>query len=128
MPLKEINQSTVGYETPPFLNHDQKIEDVPNSVKNSMEKIEDIQNCRTHTDRHDSCKCKVSTGLVTPDRLKLPKAFKYPERYTSPTDNILSPISKGLLARKSTRGGALLPPSLIHSKIQEMQSANVDQN
>lgn len=46
----------------------------------------------------------------TPNRLKLPIAFKYPERYTSPTDLMISPISKGLLAR--TRKGAV--PSKMH--------------
>ncbi|XP_027078908.1 uncharacterized protein [Coffea arabica] len=47
---------------------------------------------------------------VTPSRLKVPKAFKYPERYTSPTDLMMSPVSRGLLAR-SRKPGALLPPS-----------------
>ncbi|XP_068304012.1 uncharacterized protein [Pyrus communis] len=47
---------------------------------------------------------------TTPDRLKVPKAFKFPERYTSPTDMKLSPVTKGLLAR-NRKGGALLPPS-----------------
>ncbi|XP_038881324.1 uncharacterized protein LOC120072868 [Benincasa hispida] len=46
----------------------------------------------------------------TPNRLKLPIAFKYPERYTSPTDLMISPISKGILAR--TRKGAV--PSKMH--------------
>ncbi|KAA0061342.1 uncharacterized protein E5676_scaffold692G00200 [Cucumis melo var. makuwa] len=46
----------------------------------------------------------------TPNRLKLPIAFKYPERYKSPTDLMISPISKGLLAR--TRKGAV--PSKMH--------------
>ncbi|XP_009365973.2 uncharacterized protein LOC103955799 isoform X2 [Pyrus x bretschneideri] len=46
-----------------------------------------------------------------PDRLKVPKAFKFPERYTSPTDMIMSPVTQGLLAR-NRRGGALLPPSI----------------
>ncbi|MED6110905.1 hypothetical protein PIB30_047321 [Stylosanthes scabra] len=64
--------------------------------------------------------CKTPTPLlsssnelrkaVTPDRLRVPKAFKYPER--SPTDSMVSPVTKGLLAR-TKRGGpaALLPPS-----------------
>ncbi|KAJ1381936.1 hypothetical protein SESBI_44670 [Sesbania bispinosa] len=47
---------------------------------------------------------------VTPDRLRVPKAFKYPERYTSPTDLMVSPVTKGLLARSKKGGGALLPP------------------
>ncbi|CAI9109842.1 OLC1v1009753C1 [Oldenlandia corymbosa var. corymbosa] len=48
---------------------------------------------------------------VTPDRLKVPKAFKYPERYTSPTDLMMSPISRGLLAR-SRKTTAPVPLSL----------------
>ncbi|KAL2951100.1 hypothetical protein AAZX31_19G027700 [Glycine max] len=47
---------------------------------------------------------------VTPNRLRVPKAFKYPERYTSPTDLIMSPVTKGLLARTRRGGGAVLPP------------------
>ncbi|XP_031268462.1 uncharacterized protein LOC116126923 [Pistacia vera] len=52
----------------------------------------------------------------TPDRLKVPKAFKYPERYRSPTDAIMSPVSKGLLAR-NRKGGVLLPPSISQPKV-----------
>ncbi|XP_050380915.1 uncharacterized protein LOC126798117 [Argentina anserina] len=48
--------------------------------------------------------------ITTPDRLKVPKAFKFPERYTSPTDKIMSPVTKGLLAR-NRKGSSLLPPS-----------------
>ncbi|KAK4851274.1 hypothetical protein QYF36_013760 [Acer negundo] len=59
----------------------------------------------------------------TPDRLKVPKAFKYPERYRSPTDSMMSPVSKGLLAR-NRKGGALLPPSLNQPKIQELLIKN----
>ncbi|KAL6139871.1 hypothetical protein ACLB2K_058172 [Fragaria x ananassa] len=47
---------------------------------------------------------------TTPDRLKVPKAFKFPERYTSPTDKIMSPVTKGLLGR-NRKGSSLLPPS-----------------
>ncbi|XP_003618730.4 uncharacterized protein [Medicago truncatula] len=46
---------------------------------------------------------------VTPYHLKLPKPFKYLERYTSPTDMMMSPVTKGLLAINK-KGGALLPP------------------
>ncbi|OWM64526.1 uncharacterized protein LOC116207434 [Punica granatum] len=56
---------------------------------------------------------------TTPDLLKVPKAFKYPERYRSPTDMMVSPITKGLLAR-ARRGGALLPPSKDQLKVQDM--------
>lgn len=48
--------------------------------------------------------------MGTPDLLKVPKAFKYPERYTSPTDLMISPVSKGLLARNRKASG-LLPPT-----------------
>ncbi|KAJ4826086.1 hypothetical protein Tsubulata_015182, partial [Turnera subulata] len=44
---------------------------------------------------------------TTPVPLKVPKAFKY----RSPTDLMVSPVTKGLLAR-SRRGGAVLPPSM----------------
>ncbi|KAL6012013.1 hypothetical protein ACLOJK_002484 [Asimina triloba] len=44
------------------------------------------------------------------------KAFNFTERYMSPTDRILSPISKGLLAR-NRKAGQLLPPSKTPPKI-----------
>ncbi|KAI5442788.1 uncharacterized protein LOC127121311 [Lathyrus oleraceus] len=59
---------------------------------------------------------------VTPDHLKLPKAFKYPERYTSPTDMMMSPVTKGLLARNK-KGAAKLPPGIgakYQPKVPEM--------
>ncbi|KAL3844600.1 hypothetical protein ACJIZ3_002003 [Penstemon smallii] len=56
----------------------------------------------------------------TPDRLKVPKAFKYPERYTSPTDQMMSPVTRGILAR-GRKGSKLLPPSLNQPKIQGVQ-------
>ncbi|XP_021905278.1 uncharacterized protein LOC110820162 [Carica papaya] len=61
---------------------------------------------------------------ITPDRLKLPKAFKYPERYRSPTDSVMSPVTKGLLAR-NRKGGILLPPSINHTKIQDLHVQDV---
>ncbi|GMN42104.1 hypothetical protein TIFTF001_011324 [Ficus carica] len=61
---------------------------------------------------------------ATPDRLKVPKAFKYPERYRSPTDSMMSPVTKGLLAR-SRKGGALLPPSKNHHKIHDLRLQDV---
>ncbi|XP_061366515.1 uncharacterized protein LOC133309731 [Gastrolobium bilobum] len=61
---------------------------------------------------------------VTPDRLRVPKAFKYPERYTSPTDLLISPVTKGLLAR-SKKGGALLPPGKNQPKIPDMSLQDV---
>ncbi|XVE83682.1 hypothetical protein DITRI_Ditri16bG0106100 [Diplodiscus trichospermus] len=57
----------------------------------------------------------------TPDRLKVPKAFKYPERYRSPTDSMMSPVTKGLLARNRKGGASLLPPSLNQTKIHELR-------
>ncbi|KAF5480194.1 hypothetical protein F2P56_000960, partial [Juglans regia] len=60
----------------------------------------------------------------TPDRLKVPKAFKYPERYRSPTDSMMSPVTKGLLAR-SRKGGVLLPPSINQTKIQDLRVQEV---
>ncbi|XP_009596921.1 uncharacterized protein LOC107781294 [Nicotiana tabacum] len=45
----------------------------------------------------------------TPDRLKLPKPFKYPERYTSPTDQMMSPVSKRLLIGRNRKASTLLP-------------------
>ncbi|GAV83920.1 hypothetical protein CFOL_v3_27365, partial [Cephalotus follicularis] len=65
--------------------------------------------------------CKTST----PDSLEVPKAFKYPERqYRSPTDSMMSPVSKGLLAR-NRKGGVLLPSSIIQTKIQELRVQDV---
>ncbi|CAH9092583.1 unnamed protein product [Cuscuta epithymum] len=40
---------------------------------------------------------------AVPARLKVPKPFKYPERYTSPTDQMMSPVSKRLLGDGRTR-------------------------
>ncbi|CAK9186010.1 unnamed protein product [Ilex paraguariensis] len=54
----------------------------------------------------------------SPYRLKVPKAFKYPERYTSPTDHMMSPVSKGLLAR-SRKPAAHLPPSRNQESTQD---------
>ncbi|XP_022751944.1 uncharacterized protein LOC111300576 [Durio zibethinus] len=66
----------------------------------------------------------------TPDRLKVPKAFKSPERYRSPTDSMMSPVTKGLLARNRKGGGSLLPPSLNQTKIHELrvQDGGLSQN
>ncbi|CAA0828364.1 hydroxyproline-rich glycoprotein family protein [Striga hermonthica] len=47
----------------------------------------------------------------TPDRLKVPaEPFKYLERYTSPTDQMMSPVTRRIIAR-SKKGIKLLPPS-----------------
>ncbi|XP_068654926.1 uncharacterized protein [Aristolochia californica] len=34
-----------------------------------------------------------------PEPVKVPKAFDFPERYMSPTDRLISPVSKRVLAR-----------------------------
>ncbi|CAH1420957.1 unnamed protein product [Lactuca virosa] len=44
---------------------------------------------------------------VTPTPLIIPKVFKYPEMYTSPTDLIMSPVSKGILARTTSKKSSL---------------------
>ncbi|XP_057769710.1 uncharacterized protein LOC130989678 [Salvia miltiorrhiza] len=56
----------------------------------------------------------------TPDRLNVPKPFKYSERYTSPTDQMMSPVSRGILAR-GRKGTKLLPPSTNQHKIQALK-------
>ncbi|KAK6129140.1 hypothetical protein DH2020_037118 [Rehmannia glutinosa] len=67
-----------------------------------------------------------SGKIGTPDRLKVPKAFKYPERYTSPTDQIMSPVTRGILAR-SRKGSKLLPPSAAKQpKIQAIHLQELD--
>ncbi|KVI09130.1 uncharacterized protein LOC112510368 [Cynara cardunculus var. scolymus] len=65
-----------------------------------------------------------SAKIVTPDRLMVPKAFKYPEMYKSPTDQIMSPVSKGLLARtKSKKSSGLLPPSSTRNQQHKIQAS-----
>ncbi|XAR71296.1 hypothetical protein NMG60_11028493 [Bertholletia excelsa] len=66
---------------------------------------------KSRSSGHHSC-----ISGATPDRLKVPKALKYPERYTSPTDLMVSPISKGLLARSRRKPGVLLPPTINQTK------------
>ncbi|KAL3526593.1 hypothetical protein ACH5RR_011249 [Cinchona calisaya] len=61
---------------------------------------------------------------TTPNRLKVPKAFKYPERYTSPTDLMMSPVSRGLLAR-SRKASPLLPPSKNQTNLQSSKPQEV---
>nr|GMC59468.1 WAS/WASL-interacting protein family member 1 [Ipomoea batatas]GMC67355.1 WAS/WASL-interacting protein family member 1 [Ipomoea batatas] len=66
-------------------------------------------------------KPSLCSKTTFPDRLKVPKAFKYPERYTSPTDQMMSPVSKRLFgngrirkpatAAVATAATAPLPPS-----------------
>ncbi|KAH9607254.1 hypothetical protein KSS87_014412 [Heliosperma pusillum] len=110
-PLKQLNPSPelpVDCKTPPA-HQNRVIHDKPEEPFK-------------HT--NDTCKCKP---LATPDRLSVPKPFKYPERYTSPTDQIMSPISKGLLG-KTRRGRAAtrLSPSVTHSKIHELRPQSLE--
>ncbi|KAL5725652.1 hypothetical protein ACHQM5_008772 [Ranunculus cassubicifolius] len=64
-----------------------------------------------------------------PNPLNVPKAFKYPERYMSPTDQMVSPISKGLIARRR-KVGPILPPALNPTKMVDQccQSLGLSQN
>ncbi|KFK37672.1 hypothetical protein AALP_AA3G013600 [Arabis alpina] len=59
--------------------------------------------------------------IGTPDRLRVPVALKYQERYRSPTDAMMSPVTKGLLARNRKASGSLLPPSFNLTKIQDQR-------
>ncbi|KAI3726160.1 hypothetical protein L1987_65957 [Smallanthus sonchifolius] len=66
-----------------------------------------------------------------PTPLVVPKAFKYPEMYMSPTDSIMSPVSKGLLARTgSKKSSRQLRNSATsaeqHNKIRDSKFGNVD--
>ncbi|CAI0387062.1 unnamed protein product [Linum tenue] len=59
--------------------------------------------------------------------LQVPKAFKYPERYRSPTDAMVSPITRGLMGRKRRGGGegAPLPLPPIGTNLpQKLQAAD----
>ncbi|TKY50185.1 hypothetical protein E2542_SST27642 [Spatholobus suberectus] len=85
--------------------------------------------CKTPTpvrqqDQNDHNSSNELRKPVTPDRLRVPKAFKYPERYTSPTDLMISPVTKGLLAR-IRKGGAVLPPGKNQPKILDMPLQDV---
>ncbi len=61
---------------------------------------------------------------ITPPNVKVPpkRAFGFPERYRSPTDSIMSPATRGLLARnkKSMRPIELptyVPPKAVESTL-----------
>ncbi|XP_047157276.1 uncharacterized protein LOC124828082 isoform X4 [Vigna umbellata] len=88
--------------------------------------------CKTPTpaqqQHHNNDSSNSSNELrkpVTPDQLRVPKAFKYPERYTSPTDMMMSPITKGLLARTRRGGGVMLPTDRNQQKIVDMPLKDV---
>ncbi|XP_077230402.1 hydroxyproline-rich glycoprotein family protein [Tasmannia lanceolata] len=96
------------------------IEQVP--ICNSMEKVNanQIQSGNSislpktpphplKTDRKSQFPSEDYQRNNGPDHVKVPKAFNFPERYMSPTDHILSPVSKGLLARNKKIGGRLPP-------------------
>ncbi|KAI4352465.1 hypothetical protein L6164_006715 [Bauhinia variegata] len=78
------------------------------------------------TNENDQNSLNELRKSLTPDRLRVPKAFKYPERYTSPTDMMVSPVTKGLLAR-GRKGGALLPPGRNQPKIPDLLAQEASQ-
>ncbi|XP_004489464.1 uncharacterized protein [Cicer arietinum] len=87
-----------------------------NMVETPSKKVPTIVDpeCKTPTPPIEQQLHKPSNelrNLVSPVHLKLPKPFKYPERYTSPTDMMMSPVTKGLLARNKKKG-AILPPGV----------------
>ncbi|CAL1392270.1 unnamed protein product [Linum trigynum] len=58
--------------------------------------------------------------------LQVPKAFKYPERYRSPTDAMVSPITRGLMGRRRRGGGEGAPfplPPVSTNLSQKLQAA-----
>ncbi|XP_051117281.1 uncharacterized protein LOC127241997 [Andrographis paniculata] len=61
-------------------------------------------------------KSPIPNKSGAPDRIIVPKAFKYPERYTSPTDKMMSPVSRGILAR-NRKGRRPLPPSAAANQL-----------
>ncbi|ESR40064.1 Hydroxyproline-rich glycoprotein family protein [Citrus sinensis] len=94
----------------------------PESSRSSCQLIMAMEEYKTKTHPQP----QESRKTNTPDRIKVPKAFKYPEsaRYRSPTDSMMSPVTKGLLARHR-KGPALLPPTINHQQIQELLVQNV---
>ncbi|XP_039008062.1 uncharacterized protein LOC120136008 [Hibiscus syriacus] len=88
-----------------------------------LENTPPLQDQKLDESPQDSSKDLRKT--CTPDRLKVSKAFKYPERYRSPTDSIMSPVTKGILARNRKAGGSLLPPSINQTKIHELRAQDV---
>eukprot|EP01018_Ginkgo_biloba_P013423 Gb_26295 [translate_table: standard] len=69
---------------------------------------------------------------VSPPNVKVPpkKVFGFPERYRSPTDSIMSPTSRGLLARnrRSMRPielPAYVPPKAMENTVQSVGSPPV---
>ncbi|KAH9676769.1 Hydroxyproline-rich glycoprotein family protein [Citrus sinensis] len=95
----------------------------PESSRSSCQLIMATEEYKTKTHPQP----QESRKTNTPDRLKVPKAFKYPEseRYRSPTDSMMSPVTKGLLARHRKGPALLLPPTINHQQIQELLVQNV---
>ncbi|GMI98234.1 hypothetical protein HRI_003492700 [Hibiscus trionum] len=92
----------------------------PQSENGGLENTPPLQDQKLDENSQDSGKDLKKT--CTPDRLRVPKAFKYPERYRSPTDSMMSPVTKGLLARNRKAGGSLLvPPSINQTRIHELR-------
>ncbi|XP_039042696.1 uncharacterized protein LOC120181678 [Hibiscus syriacus] len=85
-----------------------------------LENTPPLQDQKLDENPQDSGKYLRKT--CTPDRLKLSKA---PERYRSPTDSMMSPVTKGILARNRKAGGLLLPPSINQTKIHELRAQDV---
>ncbi|KAJ7530616.1 hypothetical protein O6H91_14G010700 [Diphasiastrum complanatum] len=68
--------------------------------------------------------------LLPPNPVKVPpkRMFGYPEKYKSPTDSLVSPISRGLLARNRRPSRLLappVPPKALESTFQNIDSQNV---
>ncbi|CAN0857801.1 hypothetical protein LINGRAHAP2_LOCUS6931 [Linum grandiflorum] len=76
--------------------------------------------------RDEDCS-KSSSSSIPLVPLQLPKAFNYPERYKSPTDTMVSPITKGILARK-TRPPSATAPSTLFQGVDSAPSINLHHN
>ncbi|GJU40468.1 hypothetical protein Tco_1193425, partial [Tanacetum coccineum] len=61
-------------------------------------------------------KSSLASKTSVPSPLIVPKAFKSPEMYTSPTDLIMSPVSKDLLARTKSKKSSTVKE---HHKIRD---------
>ncbi|XP_024978540.1 protein HUA2-LIKE 1-like [Cynara cardunculus var. scolymus] len=67
-------------------------------------------------------------ATVAPTPLIVPKAFKYPEMYMSPTDLIMSPVTKGILARtRSNKSSHPLQPSSTSKEQHKIQVSKFEE-
>jgi len=112
--LMELQQSNL--ETPLKIQHDHR------KITTSNPESSPPRPFPESSRKHDSPPPRASTNepmkkIGTPDRLRVPIAFKYPERYRSPTDAMMSPVTKGLLARTRKSSGSLIPPSFNQTKV-----------